>query len=296
MWFRVFGRLLLSFGVAWAKVTAILVVLHVLPGRIQDILAGGPDYPGLREATAAEWGLDHSLLRRYLDFLFRIFCGDFRLSGASTVDAVGLQLLPTVELAFTAGLLAILFSVAIALLTVGRGLQSRHFAPVLEPVFASTPVFWLGILLLVAFALDLNWFAPLHAQAGWSLALPSVALALPTTGLIMRVLHEAMDKAPEALPALATPRGGLGDFVRRARHGLRHGLLPIVTFGGWLVGGLLGGALLTEMMSGPVALGPVLAHDIPAVLTIVLLAYFVHIVASILLESVDLIGDPRLRA
>jgi peptide/nickel transport system permease protein len=69
---------------------------------------------------------------------------------------------------------------------------------------------------------------------------------------------------------------------------LRHGLLPIATFGAWLVGALLGGSLLMEKIVGPVTLGP--AHDIPAVLTIVLLAYFVHIATSTLLESVNLMS------
>jgi peptide/nickel transport system permease protein len=291
MWLRVVGRVMVSLGVAWAKVTAILVALHMPPGRIQDILAGGPDFPGLREAIAAEWGLDRSLLHQYLDFLFRIFYRGFGASDASPVEAVGSELLPIVELALTAGLLAVLFSSALAGLTAGRSLQLRRFAPLLDMVFVSTPVFWLGTMLLVAFALDLNWFAPSHARPGWSLVLPSVALALPATGLITRVLREAVQKAPEALSAMTVQRSGVGDLVRRARIGLRDGLLPIVAFGGWLVGGLLGGALLTEMIFGPVAFGPVLAHDIPAVLTIVLLAYFIHIVASILLESVDFIAE-----
>jgi hypothetical protein len=58
VWFRIAGRLLIGLGLAWAKVTAILVALHVLPGRVQDVLAGGMDHQALREAIAAEWGPD----------------------------------------------------------------------------------------------------------------------------------------------------------------------------------------------------------------------------------------------
>ena len=61
MWSRIISRLLTSIVVAWASVTAAFLALHALPGRIQDILAGDLEYPGLREAIAAEWGLDRSL-------------------------------------------------------------------------------------------------------------------------------------------------------------------------------------------------------------------------------------------
>jgi len=295
VWFRVVGRLLISLGVAWTKVTAILVALLALPSRIQDILAGGLDHPGLREAIAAEWALDRSLLHRYLDFLFRIFRGDFGVSGAPAVDAVGSQLLPTIELALTAGLLSIPLSIVLALLTAGRGQPSLRIARVLEMVFASTPVFWLGILLLVAFAFDPNWFAASGAEAGWSLVLPSVAMALPTTGLLTLTLREAMEKTPDPTCATATRVSGVGEFIPRARHALQHGVLPMLTLGGWLIGGLLGGSMLMEIAFGSVVLGPVLTHDIPAVLTVILLAYFVHVGTSTLIESVDVIIDPRLR-
>src|SRR5437870_6654128 len=76
MWSRIISRLLTSIVVAWASVTAAFLALHALPGRIQDILAGDLEYPGLREAIAAEWGLDRSLLEQYLDFLARIASGD----------------------------------------------------------------------------------------------------------------------------------------------------------------------------------------------------------------------------
>jgi peptide/nickel transport system permease protein len=293
-WLRIVGRLLIGLGVAWTKVTAILVALLALPSRIQDILAGGLDHPGLREAIAAEWALDRSLLHRYLDFLFRIFRDDFGVSGAPAVDSVGSQLLPTIELAFTAGLLSIPLSIVLALLTAGRGQLSLHIDAGLEMVFASTPVFWLGILLLVAFAFDPNWFAASGAEVGWSLVLPSVAMALPTTGLLTLTLREAMEKAPGPTCATTTRVGGVGDFIPRARQALQQALSPILTLGVWLIGGLLGGSMLTEIAFGPVVLGPILAHDIPAVSTVILLASFVHVGASMLIESVDVIIDPRL--
>lgn len=304
MWSRIISRLFTSLVVAWASVTATFVALHALPGRIQDILAGDLEYPGLREAIAAEWGLNRTLPEQYLDFLLRIFRGDFGTSYVlrqPVIEVVGSQLLPTVELALTAGVLAVVIAGGIALLTAGRGSFSREVASLVELVFASTPVFWLGILLLMAFSFNLRWF-PVSGAEGWkSIVLPSITLALPTAGLLTQVLREAMEKTLDQ-PFVTTVRArGVGEFIIRWRHVLRHALLPAVTLGGWLIGGLLGGAVITEKVFGrpglgTVTLGAVLTHDVPVVLTVVLLAAFIHVAASTLLDILYVLIDPRLRA
>lgn len=304
MWKRIASRLSTSVLVAWASVTLSFLALHALPGRIQDILAGDLEYPGLREAIAAEWGLDRSLPAQYLDFLSRIVQGDFGTSYVlrqPVIEVVGSQLLPTVELAVTGGVLAIIISVGLAVLTAGRGRVARQVTSFIELVFASTPVFWLGILLLMVFSFTLRWF-PVSGAVGWtSLVLPALTLALPTAGLLTQVLREAMEKTL-AQPFVVTVRSrGVGEFIIRWRHVLRHALLPAVTLGGWLIGGLLGGAVITEKVFGrpglgTVTLGAVLTHDVPVVLAVVLLAAFIHVAASTLLDILYLVIDPRLRA
>ena len=205
------------------------------------------------------------------------------------IVVVGSQLLPTVELALTAGGLAVVIAGGIALLTAGRGNFSREVASLVELVFASTPVFWLGILLLMAFSFNLRWF-PVSGAEGWkSIVLPSITLALPTAGLLTQVLREAMEKTLDQ-PFVTTVRArGVGEFIIRWRHVLRHALLPAVTLGGWLIGGLLGGAVITEKVFGrpglgTVTLGDVLTHEVPVVLTGGLLAAFIQVDASNLLD------------
>jgi peptide/nickel transport system permease protein len=304
MWSRIASRLLTSLIVAWASVTSAFLALHALPGRIEDIIAGDVDYPGLREAIAAEWGLDRSLFEQYAAFVSRIASGDLGTSYVlrqPVTEIVGSQLWPTVQLALSAGVLAVVLAVSVALLTAGRGRRSRKLASLLELVLASTPVFWIGILLLMLFSFTLRWF-PVSGASGWtSLVLPAVALALPTAGLLAQVLREAIEKTLDQ-PFVTTIRArGVGEFAIRARHVLRHALLPAVTLGGWLIGGLLGGAVITEKVFGrpglgSVTLGAVLTHDVPVVLAVVLLAAFIHVAASTLLDILYLLIDPRLRA
>jgi len=162
------------------------------------------------------------------------------------------------------------------------------------------PVFWLGILLLMAFSFRLPWF-PVSGDEGWrALVLPTLTLALPTAGILAQVLREAMEKALEQ-PFVTTVRArGLGELALRLRHVLRHALLPAVTLGGWLVGSLLGGAVITEKVFGrpglgTVTLNAVLSQDVPVVLAVVLLAAFVYVLVSTALDLLYLAIDPRLQ-
>lgn len=304
MWGQVASRLGTSVLVAWGSITVAFLALHALPGQVEDILAGDLDYPGLREAIAAEWGLDRSLPAQYLDFLWRIASGNFGTSYTlrqPVSEVVSSQMLPTVQLAVSAGILALVLAVAVASLTSGRGRVSREIASLVELVFASMPVFWLGILLLMAFSFTLRWF-PVSGAEGWqALVLPAVTLALPTAGLLTQVLREAMEKTLDQ-PFVVTVRArGLGEALIRVRHVLRHAALPLVTLGGWIIGGLLGGAVITEKVFGrpglgTVTLNAVLSHDVPVVLAVVLLAAFIHVAASTLLDILYLLIDPRLKA
>lgn len=285
------------------SITVAFLALHALPGRIEDILAGDLDYPGLRESIAAEWGLDRSLWEQYLAFVWRIAQGDFGTSYAlrqPVTDVVSSQLMPTVYLAGAAGVLAFAIAIILAVLTSGRGRLARRVASLVELTFASTPVFWIGILLLMVFSFHLRWF-PVSGAEGWrSLVLPAITLALPTAGLLTQVLRDAIEKTLDQ-PFVTTLRArGLGERQIRVRHVLRHAALPVVTLGGWIIGGLLGGAVITEKVFGRPGLGTttlnaVLSHDVPVVLAVVLLAAFIYVAASTLLDLLYVVIDPRLK-
>jgi peptide/nickel transport system permease protein len=303
MWRPVTTRVASSLMVIWLSVSAAFMALHSLPGNIADILAGDTEYPGMREAIAAEWGLDKSLPEQYLDFLGRLIHGDLGTSYIMRLpvsDVLSSQLWPTIQLALSAGALAIVVSILLSLATAGRSPFLRKIASIFELICTSTPVFWIGILLLMMFSFQLRLF-PVSGANGWkSLVLPTITLALPTVGLLAQVLRESMEKVLEQ-PFVTTIRArGLSETRLRAGHVLRHGLLPIVTLGGWLIGGLLGGAVITEKVFGRPGLGTVTlnaitAQDVPVVLAVVLLAAAIYVSISTLLDIACLFIDPRLK-
>lgn len=305
---RIVSRLLTGLLVLWLAATAAFVAIHALPGRIEDVLAGDLAYPGLREAIAAQWGLDRSLPWQYGQFLLRLAHGDLGTSFVmqQPVAAVlGSQLWPTVALALSAGTLAIVLALVIATATArarteGSTARAAGVASVVELVLTSTPVFWLGLLLLIAFSFELRWF-PVSGAGNWrALVLPAVTLALPTAGILSQVMREAMEAALEKPFATTVRARGVSELALRARHVLRHALLPAITLGGWLIGSLLGGAVITEKLFGrpgigSVTLTAVTSQDVPVVLAVVLLAAFVHVLISTLLDVAYLFIDPRLR-
>ena len=303
---KVVTRLLTGLLVLWLAASAAFVTIHALPGHIEDILAGDLSYPGLREAIAAQWGLDHSLPWQYGHFVLRLAHGDLGTSFVlqQPVSAVLFsQLWPTVQLASAAAVLAVVLALGVATATSGaaaRGAWSTRFASAAELVFTSTPVFWGGLLLLIVFSFHWRLF-PVSGAAGWrSLVLPAITLALPTAGMLAQVMREALDTAFER-PFVTTVRSrGVSEAGLRVGHLLRHALLPVVTLGGWLIGGLLGGAVITEKLFGRPGLGSitldaVTSQDVPVVLAVVLLAAFVHVVISTVLDIAYLFIDPRLR-
>jgi peptide/nickel transport system permease protein len=299
---KIIVRLLSSLLVLWLAASATFAAIHALPGRIEDVLAGDLSYPGLREAIAAQWGLDHSLGWQYSHFLVRLLHGDLGTSYVMqqpVTEVLGSQVWPTVQLAVAAGLLAFAVAITVATLTAGRGAWSIRIASVLELAFTSTPVFWLGMLLLILLSFQWRLF-PVSGAAGWrSLVLPAVTLALPTAGVLSQVMREALEQALDQ-PFVTTIRArGVGELALRVRHVLRHALLPVVTLGGWLIGSLLGGAVITEKMFGrpgigTVTLNAVMSQDLPVVLAVVLLAAFIHVAISTLLDVAYLFIDPRL--
>jgi peptide/nickel transport system permease protein len=299
---KIIVRLLSSLLVLWLAASATFAAIHALPGRIEDVLAGDLSYPGLREAIAAQWGLDHSLGWQYSHFLVRLLHGDLGTSYVMqqpVTEVLGSQVWPTVQLAVAAGLLAFAMAITVATLTAGRGAWSIRIASVLELAFTSTPVFWLGMLLLILLSFQWRLF-PVSGAAGWrSLVLPAVTLALPTAGVLSQVMREALEQALDQ-PFVTTIRArGVGELALRVRHVLRHALLPVVTLGGWLIGSLLGGAVITEKMFGrpgigTVTLNAVMSQDLPVVLAVVLLAAFIHVAISTLLDVAYLFIDPRL--
>ncbi|MGA7586479.1 MAG: ABC transporter permease [Rouxiella badensis] len=300
---RIVRRILSGALVLWAAVTLSFISVYLAPGDIVSLLIGEQvRTPAIEAAIRAEWGLDKPLYSQYLSYLWRILHGDFGRSYLLNTDVTGLvlnQLWPTLKLTGLALVISVVFAVLMAVATAHRR-WGRRIAGSVELLLASTPSFWLGIVLLFVFSFTLRWF-PVAGDRGFSsLVLPALSLGLAQGAVIAQVLRRGLEDALDEPFALTLRAWGIGNITIRLRHALRHAALPAVTLTGWLIGGLLSGAVITEQVFGRPGLGKitvdaVLGKDLPVVLAVAIFSAFVYVVMSTLVDILYLLIDPRLR-
>ncbi|MEV0548448.1 ABC transporter permease [Nocardia salmonicida] len=300
---RIVLRLITGLGVLWGATTLSFLGVRLAPGDTVDVLLGEQQRtPEVEAAIRAEWGLDSPAVVQYARYLWNVAHGDF---GRSYVlqrpvsEIISSQAGPTLALTGAALLVALVFAVVVATSTAQRR-RSRAIANAVELALVSTPSFWLGIVLLSVFSFQLKIF-PVAANKGLSaLVLPALALGLSLGAVISQVLRDGLERALDEPFAVTVRSWSVSESALRLRHGLRHASLPAVTLTGWLVGGLLGGAVIIEEVFGRPGLGrvtveAVLAQDLPVVLAVAILSAFVYVVISTLVDLLYLWLDPRLR-
>ncbi|WP_327270320.1 ABC transporter permease [Streptomyces sp. NBC_01218] len=303
---RIAGRLGSAAAVLLGAATLAFLALQLIPGDPVSVLLGPSNSgsPEVRAEIAREYGFDRPVADQYLHYLGRLLQGDLGQSYQLQRPVRSLltdQLWPTVQLALAALVLAVVLAVVSAVATAGRRPGFRAVASVWELISASTPSYWVGIVLLTVFSFRFHVFPVAGAEGFASLVLPAVTLALPLTGVLAQVLREGLEAALEQ-PFVVTARSrGVGLTAVRLRHALRHCAVPLLTLTGWLTGSLIGGAVLVETVFGRPGIGSLVlqavsAKDMPVVIGVVLLSAFVFVVISTVVELLYPVIDPRLRS
>ncbi|RQO34302.1 ABC transporter permease [Herminiimonas sp. KBW02] len=304
---RILWRLLAGLGVLWGAATLTFVAINLTAGDTALAIVGGPDAMPTAEVLAQvrrEYGLDDPLLTQYGNYIGRLAKGDlgesYRLR-IPVLKAVTQQLGATVQLALCAGVLSIVLSVLIALLTARRAPWIRSVVSGAELTITSAPSFVIGILLLLLFSFYFHWFPPSGSQGWRSLVLPTIALALPVVGVLTQVLRQELEDVLEQ-PFILTARArGMSDAGVRLRHALRHALVPLVTLSGFVFASLLGGAVVVELLFARQGVGRLMldaanSKDVPIVLGITLLAALIYVIVNIVVDILYSLIDPRVRA
>ncbi|PTX97659.1 ABC transporter permease [Verrucomicrobia bacterium LW23] len=299
-------RLLGGLGVLWGAATLTFLALHLTGGDPALTILGGEDATPSREALArvrAEYHLDQPLWYQYTLYLARLAQGDlgdsYRLRIPVT-RAIAQQIGATAQLAFWAATVAVLLSITVAILTARQRPWIRSLVSGAELVISSMPGFVIGIILLLVFAFQLK-LLPASGSAGWlSMVLPTITLALPIAAVLTQVLRQELEDILEQ-PFILTARArGMSEVGVRLRHALRHALIPLVTLSGFIVGSLLGGAVIAESLFARQGIGRLMIDatmnkDVPIVLGITLLSALVYVVINLVVDVLYTIIDPRLK-
>lgn len=294
---RLGGMLLVVGGAA----TAAFLAVRLVPGDPVDTMLGihAQVSEHLKDGIRADLGLDRPLGEQYLLYLGRLVTGDLGTSyqlRKPVTTIIGEQLGATLQLTALAFLLALVVALLGAVLA--RGPLSRAVASTVELLVISAPTFWTGLLLLSVFGFQLGWFPVIATTRPEAVVLPAVTLALPIAGILSQVLRDGIEGA-ERQPFVTTVRArGVGPVRALTRHTLRHGALATVPLGGYLLGSLLGGAVLVETVFarpglGRVALRAILDRDMPVVVGLVVLSAVVFCLVNLLVDVVVRVLDPR---
>jgi peptide/nickel transport system permease protein len=249
-----------------------------------------------------EFGFDKPLIGQYLDYVGGLFHGNLGTSYTQfkpVTQVIGDELVPSLVLTVSGLAVAWVLALAVILLTAKRSRFISALGSTWEALTASLPTYWIGVVLLVVFAVEIRIFPVIGGTSAWGTVLPVLTLAIPLAGFLGQVMRDEFEKVLDQ-PFITTARArGMGDTAVRLVHALRHSVLPAITLSGWALGALVSGAVIVESIFGRPGIGQVLVtavntRDVPVVSGIVLVVAAVYVIANLLVDLVYVLVDPRL--
>ena len=297
-------RLLAALVTIWIATIAVTILIHLVPGDPVRIMYGSfQTTPEELEAIRVRLGLDQPILQQYFMYIGRLLQGD--LGNSIVGDQPVLDILLT---RFPATLSLTLASLAIAIvvgMSLGflaaykRGTWVDVSSMVLAIVGVSMPHFWLGLLLLFLFALQLQWL-PVAGGDWRSLILPAMTLGLANAAVLARLTRSAMIDIFDQDFVRTARAKGLPKSIVLYRHALRSGLVPVVSMLGLQFAYLMGGAIVVENVFawngvGRLAIEAVFARDYPLIQGFILFFATIVALASVVIDVAYAFLDPRIR-
>ncbi|HWL96750.1 MAG TPA: ABC transporter permease [Nocardioidaceae bacterium] len=299
------GRRLAASAVTLLGVAFIVVALgRLLPGDPARVIAGLQASEREVDRIRDQLGLDQSLFTQFGVFLGQLVQGDMGVSartGAPVVSEILARLPFTVELAVLGTTLGAVLGILLGVTAAThRGRWPDHVLSSLAVMGVSTPVYWLGLLLIIVFSVNLQWLPAAGAENLSSLILPTFTLGVFSVALVSRMTRANMLEVLGQDYVRAAEAKGVGDRVVVYKHALRNAFIPVLTVIGLQFGNLLGGAVLTESVFGWPGIGRLLvdsifSRDLPMVQGIVFTYAVMFIVVNIITDLLYTVVDPRVR-
>ena len=301
------GRLLGTVPVLFGVTLLVFLMAWVTPGDPVVAMLGEASQGISRQALEdlrMELGLDRPLPVQYVGYVAGLLRGDLGTSVRSrrpVLAEIRDRLPATLELALAALSIAVALGVTLGVLAAVRKRTWVDGAAIaVALVGVSIPVFWSGFLLMIVFALELGWL-PASGRGTWRhLVLPAVTVGVSSAAFIARITRGAVLEALAQDYVRTAKAKGLAPRRVVLRHALRNGLLPVVTVVGLQLGGLLGGAVLTETVFawpgvGRLLVDAIVARDLPLVQGSVLVVSLLFILVNLAVDLSYAAINPKVR-
>lgn len=327
----VLRRLIATIPILLGVTIVVFMFLHLIPGDPARVILGERATPEALEQVREQLGLNDPLYLQYLRFIGRLLKGDLGRSIVSNTRVsheLATRFPATIELAVAAMIIATLVGVPAGIISATRQYSVfDHISMFVALLGVSMPIFWLGLMLIWLFALELRWF-PMSARLDVTIDLQTI------TGLFVldSILTGNLAALKDSLAHLVLPGFALGtipmaiiarmtrssmlevmrqDYIRTAhskglaertviiKHALKNALIPVVTVMGLQFGFLLGGAVMTETIFswpgvGRLAFDAIMNRDFPVLQGSILLISCVFVFINLVVDVAYAYLDPRI--
>jgi ABC-type dipeptide/oligopeptide/nickel transport system permease component len=300
----VLRRLALIVPIWFGVLTLVFLMRVLVPGDPVDLMfVGQQTDPAVKANIRHQLGLDRPLPDQYIAYVWNVVHGDLGTSITTqrpVTSEIGSRYPYTVVLtvcSLSVALLIGLVSGIVAALHKDTLIDSLSMVVALAGL--SMPGFWLGLLLIYIFAVNLHWFPVLGSMSPQGIVLPSVTLGVIASAVLARIVRASMlDVLREDYVRTARAKG-LGETVVVVRHAMRNALVPVATIVGLQVGVLLSGAFIIEYVFawhgvGELAIQALQKRDFPLIQGIVLVVSTTYVLVNLLVDVLYSVIDPRI--
>jgi peptide/nickel transport system substrate-binding protein len=307
-----FNRLAVLLATLLAGTAVVFIIVQVVPGDPVRYMMGLQADPDTVEALRRQLGLDASPWHRYLSWLAGLLHADFGLSYTYRIP-VGRLVAERLQVSLPLAIYALLLSTALAFCAglfaaSRRGRAAGAIVGGVTQLGLAVPNFWLGMLLVVLFAIELHWVSA-GGFPGWqagflpamkALTLPAIALGLPQAAILTRVLRGALiDQMQEEYIRTARAKGA-GGWYLLWRHALPNALVPVLTILGMQFSFLLAGGVIIENVFflpglGRLVFQAIVQRDLIVVQSVVLILVFAVVMVSFVVDLAYVLLNPQLR-
>lgn len=304
-------RLVATIPTLLGIMVAVFIALHLIPGDPVVAMLGDMATPEQVVAVRHELGLDRPLPLQFVSFVEKYLCGELGNSIRTrrpVAEEISDRFPHTFLLAAAGVFVAVLFGIPLGIIAATRrGSLMDLVTLVLSMTGIAAPVFWVGLLLSMLFAIRLRWFPAIGAGKPGdlvsilqALVLPAFTLGFSTMALIARMTRSSMLEVLREDYVRTARAKGLSEKIVLYKHALRNAAIPIVTIVGLNIGYLLGGAVLVETVFARPGLGKllvdaILARDYPVVQGVTFFVATSFILVNLLTDLIYALLDPQVR-
>jgi len=305
----VLRRLLQLVPVAIGCTIVVFFMIHLIPGDPARTILGIHATPKAVALLHQEWGLNRPLISQYWLFMDRLLHGNLGVSlfyGGSAESLILSHLPPTLWIITYASVLAVLISVPLAMIAASKKDGARDQAVRAVPLVGlGMPQFWLGFLLIYAFAIKLHWFPVSGYGTGFfghlrSMFLPSLTVALALAPVVIRSLRASMLNVLGAEYVTTARSKGVPGHRLFVRHVLRNAVIPAITVLAINIGFLIGGTVIIENVFaipglGQLMINSIFERDFTVVQGVTLVFAIMVILLNLMADVAYAALDPRVR-